>query len=139
MRLDILGRMELLQVGAWRDDHHLFRCVTVVELVLIFDLVSGAGNHQTGVGKDVFFSINPLGKMIMFLNVVCGQAHGEQSLVLVTAERMAGVDQGQACHPGEPNTNISSIGIMAVQKIRPSGLFLHPIEKIVCKAIKMIP
>ena len=120
--------MKLFKIGSGRYDRHLVRRVAIVELVLLFDFIAGAGNHQVGVSQRILFGVDAARHVIALLDILHRQSHGQQPAAFVASQRMAGMDQRQTCPMRKAHTHIAGVGIMAVQNIRQARLAVQPTQ-----------
>ena len=80
------GRMKLDQVGPGRDDDHALRLVIVVEGVLLFDLVVGAGDDQIRRSEDRFLGIDATYHVVASVDLLAFESGGEETLAFVATQ-----------------------------------------------------
>ena len=100
------------------DDLHAFRLIVVVPLVLLLDLLSGAGDDQGGRLEGALFGFDALGETVAVLQRLGIGVPFEQPLPLDAAEGVAREHKGQSEHFGQLRADITGIRVVAVDDIR---------------------
>ena len=137
--LAAIGRKKIRQLGAGRNDPHLLRLVMIVETVLLFDLLVGAGDHQFGRAKDILLGLDTTRHVVTCLYIVALQAARQQPPALDSTERVPGMHQWHPELAGKPDTDIARIGIMTVDDIGHQLMFAQPVQGIISKHIEAVP
>ena len=131
--------MEFVQVGAGRDHPHLVRLVTIVQAVLLLDLLVRTGDHAHRHRQRRLFGLDAPGDIVHALDLVARDAAGQQLLALAAPQRVAGVYERDAELVGKARADVAGIGIMAVQDLRQTGLFAQEGQGIVREALQIVP
>ncbi len=131
--------MKLLEIGARRYHRHAVGIVVVVQTVLFFDLVVRAGDHQVGVGQNLFFGIDASADVVGALDRFARQAAGEQAFTLVASKRVAGMHQRCGEQVRQAYADVAGIGVVTVNDIGCAVFLVQPVHQVVHEAVEMIP
>ena len=73
-----VGRMKLLQVGAWWDNRHSLRIIIIIKAVLFLYFIMCAGYDKVGISQDLLFGIDTPGNIVGMFNFLTCQTTRSQ-------------------------------------------------------------
>ena len=105
-----------------RHGHRLLGHEAVVTGVLLLRLLTGAGDHKGALGQGALLSGDPCRNRVVLLDLLMGEAAGQQAAQLLASERMACEHQRNAQPLRHQSTHVTGIGVVGVDPVGPARL-----------------
>ena len=106
-----------------RDDFSLVSTELPITAVLMIGFLTGAGDHEFGLGQGLFLGLNPAADGIGLIDLFSIATSGHQSSQLLPTQGVAGEDKGKTQSLTDQSTHKTGIGVVSMDPVdRPTWL-----------------
>ena len=109
-------------INTGRNDFRLVSAELPITAVLMIGFLTGAGDHEFGLGQGLFLGLNPAADGIGLIDLFSIATSGHQSSQLLPTQGVAGEDQGKTQSLTDQSTHKTGIGIVG----------MNPVDRLTC-------
>ena len=110
-----------------------------ITAVLEIGFLTGAGDHQIGLGQGLFLCFDPAADGIGLFDLLAITSPGHQSPLLLSTQGMTGEDQGNPQSLTDQRTDKTCIGVVGMDPVDPLARLAEVLHKLIGQILQMGP